>query len=91
MLKTIHLKYSGRDGIRQIAKTLFSLWSLVKGNTQMNKITRCREERSFNKNCNYLEVVDGNKTNGKVRERNTLAIYVDIVLFFSGARQKITF
>ena len=35
MLKTIHLKYSGRDGISQIAKTLFSLWSLVKENAQI--------------------------------------------------------
>ena len=82
VLKTIHHKYSGRDGVRQIAKTLFSLWSLVKEKAQINRITRHREERSLNKDCNYLEVVDRNKTKGKVRERNTLVTYVDIVLFF---------
>ena len=43
----IHLKYSGRDGIRQIAKTLFSLWSVVKENAQIHRITRHREERGF--------------------------------------------
>ena len=48
----------------------------------MNRITRYREERGLNKNCNYLKVVDGKKTKGNVRERNTLVIYVDIVLFF---------
>ena len=71
MLKAIHLKYSGKGDIRQMAKTLFSFWSLVKENAQINRITRHREEHGFNKNCNYLEVVDGNKTKGKVRERNT--------------------
>ena len=82
MLKTLHLKYSGRDVIRQIAKTLFSLWSLVKEDAQVYRITRHREEHGLNKNCNYLEAVDGNKTKGKVRERNTSVIYVDIILFF---------
>ena len=33
-------------------------------------------------NYNYLEVIDGNKTKGKVRERNILIIYVEIVRFF---------
>ena len=37
MLKTIHLRYSGRDGIRQIAKTLFSLWPLVEENSQITE------------------------------------------------------
>ena len=65
MLKTIHLKYNGRDSIRQIAKTLFLSWSLVKENAQINRITRCREECGLNKNCNYLEVADGKKLRGK--------------------------
>ena len=55
-------KYSGRDGIRQITKTLFLLWSLVKENAQINRITRHREEHGLKKNCNHLEVVDGNET-----------------------------
>ena len=46
----------------------------MKENTQINRITRHREEYGFNTNCNYLKVVDGNKTNGKVRERYTLVI-----------------
>ena len=54
MLKAIHLKYSGRDGIRQIAKTLFSLWSLVKENVRINRITKHREGRGLNKNCKYI-------------------------------------
>ena len=82
MSKTIHLKCSGRDGIRQISKTLFSLWSLIKENAQINRITRHREECGLNKNCNYQEVADGNKMKGKVKERNILVVCVDIVLFF---------
>ena len=52
MLKTIHLKYCGRDGMRQIARTLFSLWSLVKENAQINRITGHRDERGLNKTTN---------------------------------------
>ena len=88
MLKRIYLKYCSREGVRQIAKILFSLWSLVKEKTQISRVARHREECGVNKNCSYLEVVDGNKTKRKVREGNTLVIYVDIVLFFSEARQK---
>ena len=64
MLKTADLKYSCRDGMIQIAKTIFSLWSLVKESEEINRITRHREEHGLNKNCNYmyLEAVDGNKT-----------------------------
>ena len=35
LVETIHLKYSGRDGIREIAKTLFSSWFLVKESIQI--------------------------------------------------------
>ena len=72
MLKAIHLKYSGRDDIRPIAEILFSLWSLVMENLQINRITRHREERGLkwlNKDsfyCNHLEAVVGNETKKKL-------------------------
>ena len=58
--------------MRQIAKTLFSLWSLVTENAQINRITRhiC-QEHGLIKNCNHLEVVDGIEP----KERNTVSIY----------------
>ena len=59
ILKTIHLKYSGR----------------AKENAQINRISRHRARGGRpHKNCNYLEVADGNKNKETVRERNTFVI-----------------